>query len=426
MNEKACIYCGSTKLTYTTRNRTYCLQCKKTFYPGTINKLYPDFHLTRQNPPTTDSINKEIYATESIDESGNKKYEMVSDRVKTLDDFVKDRNIDLTKYKVSFFECTNWEMAYGNQNRTDHTVVPLYRIRARFVPIVSTSLDQAIESFINRLNTPAPYVKYIPHIKPKKYLLEISLYDHHFGKLAWEPETNNTYDLKIAKELYVNAVSDLLRKTSAYQLDEILLVIGQDFLNINNEAGTTERGTEQDCDSRLGKIIDVATNSLHDAIKEMLEYSRVKILWVPGNHDRLTSYTICKILEAYYKNDERIVFDVGWNTRKYVEFGKVLIGYTHGHDEKKGSLPLIMAGEVPELWGRTKYREIHTGHFHTRKQTNYNSNDTIHGIPVKVLGSLTATDAWHYRKGFVNNIRHAECFLWDSENGLEGEFFHNL
>lgn len=257
-------------------------------------------------------------------------------------------------------------------------------------------------------------------------MLEVSLYDHHFGKLAWEPETNNTYDLKIAKELYVNAVNDLLRKTSAYQLDEILLVVGQDFLNINNESGTTEKGTEQDCDSRLGKIIDVATDSLHNSIKEMLDYSRVKILWVPGNHDRLTSYTICKILEAYYKDDERITFDVGWNTRKYVEFGKVLIGYTHGHDEKKGSLPLIMAGEVPELWGRTKYREIHTGHYHTKKQTNYNSNDTINGTPVRVLGSLTAVDAWHYKKGFVNNVRHAECFLWDRETGLEGEFFHNL
>lgn len=103
----------------------------------------------------------EIYTTESIDENGNKKYDMVSDKIKTLDDLIKDRNIDLTKYKTLFFECTNWEMAYRNKNRTDHTVVPLYRIRARFAPIVVTSLEQAMENFIKKLNSPAPHIKYV-------------------------------------------------------------------------------------------------------------------------------------------------------------------------------------------------------------------------------------------------------------------------
>ena len=418
-NQNKCIFCGSLNLEEQSQERLKCNDCGQRFRPRKTTPIDVNSEKSNINEP-------QQYVQETSDIDGSTKFECLTDRIKTLDDLIADRKIDMNKMVCISFECTNWEGFYRNKDRTCHTVVPLYRIKAKFEPILKTELDFALERFIERLNNPAPVSRYSQPETQKKYMLEMSLYDHHFGKLAWEPETGNSFDLKIAKELYVNAVIDLLQKTSTYPLEEIILVVGQDFLNINNEEGTTEKGTYQDGDSRLGKVLDIAIDSIHESVAEMLNYARVKILWVPGNHDKLTSYTICKILQAYYKNDERVTVDVGEKTRKYVEFGNVLLGFTHGNEEKKSSLPLIMAGEASEAWGRTKYREIQCGHNHTKKQTNYNSGDSIVGIIVRTLGSLTATDAWHYKKGYVNNIRQAECFLWDREQGLVGEFFHNL
>jgi hypothetical protein len=33
-------------------------------------------------------------------------------------------------------------------------------------------------------------------------------------------------------------------------------------------------------------------------------------------------------------------------------------------------------------------------------------------------GELTATDYWHYLKGFCHNVRAAKSFLWHKEHGL--------
>lgn len=423
-----CKYCNSSNIKYQKNHRIKCLDCQRRYR---YKKDILNEHFDLSNELTETRPKRKIDAIET--ENGLTIEITNETRIMTIEELIETRKIDLTKWKVTKFQCTQWESFYKQGDGESHIVVPLYRVYATFDPIVKKPAEIAIESYIEKLN--AHSINYVDYkidnplyIKDinEKHMLELSLADFHWGKLAWNAETGNDYDLKIAKDIYLNGIDDLLHKTSHFSYDKILLVIGNDFLNINNNENQTAKGTDQDCDSRLGKILDTAIETTHIAISKILEYGPLEIMWVGGNHDILLSQMICKILEAYYRNDNRVTFNIGHKLRKYIEYGKNLIGFTHGNEEKSSNLPLIMAGEVPEAWGRTKYREIHTGHYHKRKQTNYISNDSIVGIPVKILSSLTATDAWHYKKGYVNNIRQAEAFIYHKEKGLVAEFFHNL
>jgi len=84
-----------------------------------------------------------------------------------------------------------------------------------------------------------------------------------------------------------------------------------------------------------------------------------------------------------------------------------------------------MASEAPDAWAKSKHREIHVGHFHKRKQTQYLAGDTFGGVTVRVLPSLSGTDAWHFSKGYVKGLRAAEAYLWSKRGGYTGHLSAN-
>src|SRR4051812_36416642 len=59
----------------------------------------------------------------------------------------------------------------------------------------------AMEAIASRVASKAPAPVKRVAWKPAKILAEISIYDHHFGKLCWAPETGTNYDLDIAERL---------------------------------------------------------------------------------------------------------------------------------------------------------------------------------------------------------------------------------
>ena len=50
----------------------------------------------------------------------------------------------------------------------------------------------------------------------------------------------------------------------------------------------------------------------------------------------------------------------------------------------------------------------------------HNIEDTYGGVTVSVLPSLSGTDSWHYKKGYVKNNRAAEAYLWHHDDGYAG------
>ena len=129
-----------------------------------------------------------------------------------------------------------------------------------------------------------------------------------------------------------------------------------------------------------------------------------------------TMFMMGEILESYFHNIKNVEIDNTPTLRKYVQFGKCGFQYTHGNEEKHGDLGLIFATEQPHLWAATEFRFAKLGHFHKSKTINYTSVDSYQGFQVQILPSLSGSDFWHSKKGYISQ-KQAKAFLYDPEKG---------
>jgi len=283
-------------------------------------------------------------------------------------------------------------------------------------------VDYVEQALVNLTDAVAKVRKPLPPLRKvarDAHMLEISLFDHHFGLLAWGDETGQHYDLKIAERLYLDAVDDILGKATL-PIEKIVFPVGQDFFHIDNQLNTTTAGTSEDVDGRLAKVFETGCRAVLSAIDRCASIAPVVVPWVPGNHDRTTSYYLLRYLAAWYRQTDRVDIDTSPKTRKYVNYGVNLLGFTHGSEEAHRDLPTIMATECPEAWSKSECREWHLGHLHKKKQTNFSAGDTFGGVVVRILPSLCGTDAWHYRKGYVRSRRTSEAYLYHPREGHVG------
>ena len=258
------------------------------------------------------------------------------------------------------------------------------------------------------------------------YLLEISPVDLHVGKLSWAAETGSDYDIRIAEQVFTDAIDEILERASRDPIESILLVCGNDLLQTDNLAGTTTAGTFVDTDSRYVKSFRRARRLQSWAIRRCLEIAPVKVIVVPGNHDRLTAFHLGEVLEAEFAVVEGVEIDNSPTLRKYHRHGVNLLGFTHGSEERPADLPLIMAQECSKEWAETEWREFHVGHLHRAKETRYTAGDSFNGVRVRILPSLCAPDAWHSQMGYTSEKRACEAYLWHRERGYAGHLSANV
>lgn len=277
-----------------------------------------------------------------------------------------------------------------------------------------------------RAETKRPVAKPRTRAGGERFLLEISPVDLHVGKYAWGEETGEDYDIEIAERVFTSAVSELLGRASGYAIDGIVLVVGNDLLQTDSEAGTTTAGTHVDTDSRYVKSFRRARAINSWAIRKCAEIAPTRVVIVPGNHDSLTAFHVGEVLEAEFHDIKHVEVDNTPMRRKYLRYGVNLIGWTHGNEEKHNDLPLIMAQERPDDWGKALHKEWHVGHLHKAKETRYTAGDSFNGVRVRILPSLCAPDAWHSNKGYVHERRACESYLWSKERGYAGHFSANV
>ena len=260
-------------------------------------------------------------------------------------------------------------------------------------------------------------------VKPRKdtgLMLEISTPDLHAGKLCWPLETGGApYDVKIAIATFERAIEVLLERTKNFDFSEVLFCIGNDLFNSDNPEGTTTSGTSVSNDGRFHRTFRQVRTMMIRAIERLRSVAPVRIVCVPGNHDMQTAYHLADSLECYFHANLDVTVENAPTARKYVRWGRCLIGFCHGHEGSRTDYPLLMATERPEDWAQTLFREWHTGHYHRTQ------NEETHGIRVRILSALCSQDDWHALKGFVNQLRTAQAFVWSKTEGLISEVFYN-
>jgi hypothetical protein len=350
-----------------------------------------------------------------------------SNRIQTLEDLIEHCDIDLESWEVDRYVVNKWEVG----TKIDGLIItePLFQVKAWLKRLnFKKELANIKAEMMNEMRNEAPiYVRYErKDINAKKNLLEINIFDLHFGKLCWGEETGDNYDTKIAEKRFFGALQTLLDRTSNFDFQKILFPIGNDFFNSDNLRNQTTAGTPQDEDLRWQKTFRAGRKMVVKAIKILASVAPVEVVIVQGNHDWERSFYLGDALECWFDRCPEINVNNQASPRKYYQFGKCMIGYTHGNNEKVANLPLIASHEQPKMWADTKYREMHLGHLHHKRDIKWVSTQEYNGLVCRYMRSLSGTDAWHNQKGYIGSIQSAEAFVWNKDEGLIAQLSYNL
>jgi hypothetical protein len=316
------------------------------------------------------------------------------------------------------YDSSSWELLSARNNfwnvysKVDG-VQTLYSSKISVKPRIDSLSEEDLKEFFTNLST--NYQS--PIHTPSNYnydgkMLELNISDLHLGKLCWSGDSNDTYNYEIARERFFYIINDVLTRTKHYKFSKILFIWSNDFFHTDGINGTTTAGTRQDTDMRWQQMYKLGYQMLIEGIDLCSQFAPVETFYIGSNHDKATSYYAMEHLYAWYRNNPNITINNDAKSRKYVEFGKCLIGFSHGHAEGKRAGKL-MPSEAREAWGRTLYHEFHAGHFHSEKAVVEEN-----GIIVRYVSSPTGTDNWHFESGYVGAIQKSMSFVWDKECGM--------
>jgi len=370
-----------------------------------------------------EATEKNSYRWDEADSNASVEYTTTA-RIETLEDAIAFSKVDTNLWEVERWTFNKWETTVeGNPT-------PLIQVKVWFKKKKEdeVTIEDIRKDIIEEVKSYAPKFKTINYNFNSKdrNLLEINLFDVHFGKLAWHEESSDNYDLKIASDRVYEAVEGLLQKSKGFPIERILLPTGNDLFNSDKDYpfSSTTAGTPQHEDARWQKTFRTVRKVISDVILSLSEIAPVDVPIIPGNHDKTKCFFLGDSLEGWFHNNPQVTVDNSPKTRKYYMYGQNLIGLCHGDKEKLVELPLIMAQEVPEMWANTIHREFHLGHFHHKKDMKWMSTQEFKGVVVRLLRSLSGNDAWHFEKGYIGGVPSAEGFIWNNNKGMVANLIH--
>jgi len=221
---------------------------------------------------------------ESIDlEKGEGKISGTFDHEpKSAEEIIKLLKIDTNKWKLS---------QYWNKQMGDH-----WRVSA----LISQIKNPDEKHFEELLKNWKPQQYKLPKTKLNKKGEKVcgvmSLQDIHFGK-----QGNETID----KDFEETIINLLERATPAHNIEKMYFVVGGDLINMDTFEGTTTSGTGLDnCMTATDAYIQ-AFNAMHWAIGYIKAFCKeLVIVYVPGNHDRLSSFHLVHALSQSIDSTE--------------------------------------------------------------------------------------------------------------------------
>lgn len=333
-----------------------------------------------------------------------------SDEVATIAGSIGYHDIDMTKFNIT----KAYVNTYGSETNKNK------QVKLELKPIDKSGLSTAdiITEFRDEISKYKPKVLKLKREKlTDPYMMEIALPDLHASLLAWKQETaDHDYDLNIFQDVLKSSVDKHLRYIYDKSIDKIILSLNGDIFNSDTINSTTTKGTHQDDDGRFQKSFSVVWKSLRDVAIYCSNYADVEIIMTSGNHDTQKVYYLGEVLKAWFDGDPHITVDNRPMLYKYIQYGNSLLGITHGHNVKMDRMPGIMATDAYQLWGATKYREVHMGHLHSETSREYP------GCTVRICKAMSPASAWSIDAGY-RSIPMSQSFLWNKQEGVVANFY---
>jgi predicted phosphodiesterase len=213
------------------------------------------------------------------------------------------------------------------------------------------------------------------------------LFDAHLGMRAHAEISGEEIDLEKGAARIIQGVSHVM--AGAPNSERAVFINGGDFTHQTDDNNRTRRsGHVLDVDGRNIVTVIEAIEVICACIDMALtKHQTVEYHSVPGNHDPQNWETILIGLANRYRDHDRVHINFNITEFSVVEHGEVVIFVHHGDKRTPKDLAMFCAAEYPEVWGRTRYRIVMTGHLHHLKV------DEFPGIYWMQVPAITVRDA---------------------------------
>lgn len=279
------------------------------------------------------------------------------------------------------------------------------------------------ELFVNRIfeNKTLEWTYEAKHYETNPELcLVLCLFDVHIGRESYKHYTEDSTNMQLQEQEYVNAINTLIQNLPYDRFEKIILPIGNDFFNIDTPQGTTTKGTPQDNTKDLHSMFYTGLNLLSEVSLYLSSLAPVELILVPGNHDTVTSNYLATSLKVLFKDNSRIFVDDSPISRKYRQFGATTLGFAHG-ELKMEKYAELLPYEAKEMFATSKWYEYLLGDKHHEKMIQ--KEDCV---VVRHLGGMTKSDVWTYTNGYTTSKRRAYGIIYHKEQGRQIEIIHQL
>jgi hypothetical protein len=338
-----------------------------------------------------------------------------SSDVRTLDDAMTYHDVDETSLRLKRIRYNTWGSATSQNQQVSVELEPR--------TVGELTLEQAATRFaeLTQSYTPPPLPDPVPDaVGDLTY--EVSLPDLHIGKVIYREATGKeSFDVDDARTIYLDAVDNLIRGLPTG--GTVILVVGNDYFNVDTYNKTTTKGTPQPNEHPL-RMFDIGLLTTIEAIYRLLTIGPVRVVVVPGNHDRVMSYVYGWALTAWFRTMDTVTVDNGARPEKAYGDGAWGVVWHHGHKLKPADLAMLFADGFPDLWARTRYREVHQGHLHHLRSGELRATDESAGVRVRLLPSLVPADEWHLSHAY-RAVREGTLLIWDRSAGLIGQRYYH-
>lgn len=280
-----------------------------------------------------------------------------------------------------------------------------------------TDEQRQFEILIERMESAVENLpSFKPTAAPKTYddslLSLLTITDFHLGMYAYEAETGDDWNVKLARDVFLNSINDMINSTPKAGTG-FLCQLG-DFLHWDGILSVTpQSGHILDADTRYGKLVELSMSVMAEAVKMMLKkFNKVVVVSAEGNHDISGSIWLRKHIKQLFANEKRLtVIDNEFPYYAYLH-GETMLAFHHGHKVKLAQLHKLFASEprFREMWGKASYTYIHTGHYHHERLIEDG------GAIAEMHPTLSGRDAYAARGGWISR-RGAKVITYDKTDG---------
>lgn len=278
------------------------------------------------------------------------------------------------------------------------------------------SINEIIEAAKEKLGQELPPRSPVPPpgLSSPELCVVYPMTDAHIGLLSRvESPMDSEWNLEQSARLLKRWIDVSIDHSP--QADTAVVAFIGDIAHYDKQKPVTNRsghvleasGTPLEMIAQSFGVIEYAT------VRALEKHDFVHLIIKRGNHDEHTMMVFMVAFQRLFAHEPRVKVDFTESLYTPLEFGSEMLVFTHGHGNKKEAVPLQMAAEHREMWGRTKHTTVFSGHYHHRVEQDFP------GATIVQLRTLAARSRYDKDNGYVSP-RDGSVFVFHRQRGEVG------